>query len=295
MRGCFNCFLGVDRMRVVLAGVFLFVLGAGAVRAADGVREELDVPYGSDELEKLDIYLPETSNARRPAVVWIHGGGWTEGDKRQGGNGISVLSGLLVQRGFVAFSINYRLLPEHTHPAQVDDVQRAIRWIRANADKYHVDRERIGAAGISAGGHLVAMLAVRDTRAPQHDELDKFSSRVQAAVAINGATDLRASAEATPVLTTLAKRFTAGDAKQLLDGSPAAFVDKSSSPILFIVGDKDVLIPNSQSTRMAEAMQKAGAKAEVIVIPGGGHAIFPSITPRARNACLDFFTRELRP
>ncbi len=173
--------------------------------------------------------------------------------------------------------------------------QRAIRWIRAHADKYQVDPDRIGAAGISAGGHLVVMLAVRETRTKQNDDLDRFSSRMQAAVSLNGPTDFRPSAETTQVLSNVSKRFTGGDAKQAIDASPAVFVDKSSSPILFIVGDKDVLIPNSHATRMAEAMKAAGAKAELLVISGGSHAIFPSITPRARDALLDFFVRQLKP
>jgi acetyl esterase/lipase len=278
-----------------MIAAMLLGLFVGSLYASDEVREILDVPYGDDILQRLDIYLPKSTSARRPAVVWVHGGGWTEGDKRQGANSISVLSNLLVARGFVAFSVNYRLLPKHGHPAQLDDVQRAIRWIRANADKYQVDPDRIGATGISAGGHLVAMLAVRDTRAKQNDDLDKFSSRVQASVSLNGPTDFRSSAETTPVLTNVARRFTGGDAKQAIDASPAAFVDKSASPILFIIGDKDTLIPNSHSSRMAEALKKSGVEAEVLVIPGGGHAIFPSITPSARNACLDFFTRHLKP
>lgn len=282
-------------MRWIVVVAVLAGLSVGSLHAADDVREILDVPYGDDDLQRLDIYLPKTSSARRPAVVWVHGGGWTEGDKRQGPNAISVLSNLLVARGFVGFSVNYRLLPKHAHPAQVDDVQRAIRWIRANADQYQVNPDRIGAAGISAGGHLVSMLAVRETRAKQNDELDKFSSRVQASVSLNGPTDFRPTAETTPVLTQVARRFTGGDATQAIDASPAAFVDKSSSPILFIVGDKDTLIPNSQSTRMAEALKMAGAEAEVLIIPGGSHGIFPSITPHARDACLEFFTRQLKP
>ncbi len=282
-------------MRSIIVTTILIGLLAGKLPAADLVRETLDVAYGDDAQQKLDVYLPTTSSGRRPAVVWVHGGGWTEGDKRKGPNSISVLSNLLVARGFVAFSVNYRLLPKHSHPAQVDDVQRAIRWIRAHADKYQVDPDRIGAAGISAGGHLVAMLAVRETRTKQNDDLDRISSRVQAAVSLNGPTDFRPSAETTRVLSNVSKRFTGGDAKQAIDASPLVFVDKSSAPILFIVGDKDTLIPNSHSTRMAEAMKAAGAKAELLVIPGGSHAIFPSITPRARDAVVDFFVRQLKP
>jgi len=282
-------------MRSILLAALVVGLSAGAVRAADEPRHEFDVPYGDDELQRIDIYLPKPGGGPRPAVVWVHGGGFREGDKRQGPNSISVLSNLLVAKGFVAFSVNYRLMPKHVHPTQVDDVQRAIRWIRSSAEKYQVDPNRIGAVGISAGGHLVAMLAARETRAKQNDILDAFSSRVQAAVAINGPMDLRSSAETTTILTNVVNKFTGGDAGQAADASPLTFVDKSTSPILFIVGDRDTLIPNSHSTRMAEAMNAAGSHAETLVIAGGGHAIFPSITPRARDACLDFFVKQLKP
>jgi acetyl esterase/lipase len=283
-------------MRILALGVLVGCVGASAC-AADPVEQVLDVPYGIDPLQRVDIYLPKQAAAatRRPAVLWIHGGGWTEGDKQQGPNSISVLSGLLVSRGFVAFSCNYRLRPQHLHPAQVDDVQRVVRWIRGNAEKYQVDPDRIGACGISAGGHLASMLAVRETRLRQNDPLDVHSSNVQAAVSLNGPTDLRASAESTLVLSQVIERFTGGDPAQAADASPAAFVDKSSAPILFIVGDKDPLIPNSHATRMAEQMKKSGVAADVLVLPGAGHAIFPSITPRARDALLEFFVRQLKP
>jgi acetyl esterase/lipase len=286
--------IGLMRVHaLVLLGAFSCAPPAGAGK----VEAILDVPYGEDELQRLDVYLPKeaTSPARHPAVLWIHGGGWTEGDKRLGPNSISVLSGLLVERGFVAFACNYRLRPKHLHPAQVDDVQRAVRWIRANADKYQVDPDRIGAVGISAGGHLACMLAVRDTRASQNDRLDAYSSRVRVAVSLNGPTDLRASAESTPILTDVVQRLTEGDPQRIADASPIVFVDSNSAPILFIIGEKDPLIPNSHATRMAEQMRQKGVAAEVLVLPGAGHAIFPSITPRARDALVDFFDRHLKP
>jgi len=283
-------------MRILALSVLVWAACASA-RGADPVEAILDVPYGSDELQRLDIYLPKPAagTSKRPAVLWIHGGGWTEGDKRQGPNSISVLSSLLTARGFVAFSCNYRLRPKDIHPAQVDDVQRAVRWIRANADKYQVDPDRIGAVGISAGGHLACMLAVRETRARQNDPLDTYSSKVQVAVSLNGPTDLRASAETTPILTQVVQKLTEGDPARAADASPAAFVDKDSAPILFIIGDKDPLIPNSHATRMTESMKKSGAEAEVLLLPGAGHAIFPSITPPAREALIAFFVGHLKP
>ena len=89
--------------------------------------------------------------------------------------------------------------------------------------------------------------------------------------------------------------LTGGDPQHTADASPAAFVDKDSAPILFIIGDKDPLIPNSHATQMAEQMKKSGVEGEVLMLPGAGHAIFPSITPQARDALIAFFVRHLKP
>ena len=103
----------------------------------------------------LDVYLPVTTGRGRSAVVLVHGGAWRGGDKRD----FAVEARRLAAAGLVAFSVNYRLDTMPAFPAQVDDVQAAVRWVRGHADDYGVDPARIGALGASAGGHLVAMLA----------------------------------------------------------------------------------------------------------------------------------------
>ncbi len=264
-------------------GLLLVVLSLPLpVQGASPSPTEADVAYGPDPLQTLDIYRPHESRTLRPAVIWIHGGGWHEGDKRIGPSGISVLGPLLVSRGFVAFSCNYRLAPAHFHPAQVDDVQRVVRWVRANARKYGVDPDRIGAVGISAGAHLAAMLGVRDTRAEQQDGLDRYSSRVQAVVALNGVYDLRSEEDLLfPPSFNAARKMMGKDPKE------AASLWADASPIAFVTP--------KQTQRMFAALKAAGADAQLLTIPGAGHPIFPSITPAAREALLDFFVAKLRP
>ena len=119
-----------------------------------------DLAYGADPAQKMDVYLPAGFAGPRPAVELIHGGGWQGGDK----GFYAPLGRALAARGFVAFSVNYRLTPAARYPAQADDVQRAARWVRARAGEYHLDPARLGALGDSAGGHLALILGTRDTR-----------------------------------------------------------------------------------------------------------------------------------
>ena len=137
-------------------------------------------PQETEVKLKLDVYEPDGFSGKRPGVVVVHGGGWFSGDK---GDPFYVAQcKCLADKGFVAYSINYRLAPVYHYPAQVDDVQRAVRWIRANADTYHLDPERLGGMGDSAGGHLVSLLGTRDTRDNSDSSLAAFSSRVACVV-----------------------------------------------------------------------------------------------------------------
>ena len=243
--------------------------------------------------------MPKDAKGPFPTILWIHGGGWVEGDKRKEPNGISILAPLLVSKGFVAVSCNYRLAPKHRHPAQVDDVQRVVRWLRANAEKYHIDPDRIGAVGISAGGHLASMLAVQETRTKHKDDLDKFSSGLQTAISLNGPTDLRDTPELKTGILDKAIQNLLGDqsgSKEARDdASPIAFVSKDSAPMLFIVGTKDTLVPMAHSKLMANILKAKNVEAEVLALEGAGHAIFPSITPRARDAIVEWFGKKLKP
>ncbi len=157
-----------------------------ALRVPESVQAELDIPYAgtSNPRQRLDLYQPKTRNDNKalPVVVFIHGGGWQNGDKRGGYRMI----GPLVESGdYVGVSVGYRLSGEAIWPAQIHDCKAAIRWLRANAKKYNLDPKKIGVTGTSAGGHLVAMLGtsgdVPDLEGKLGDHL-KVSSRVQCVV-----------------------------------------------------------------------------------------------------------------
>src|SRR5262249_24089734 len=144
------------------------------------------------ERQKLDLYLPDKADGPLPVVVWVHGGAWRQGSK----NGCPGV--YLAARGFAVASVGCRLSHDAVFPAQIEDCKAAVRWLRANAKKYTLDPDHVGAWGASAGGHLVALLGttggMKDLEGKDGD-LDQ-SSKVQCVVDWFGPTDLRDLPEA---------------------------------------------------------------------------------------------------
>lgn len=141
-------------MRMFFLIFMLFALPAQAAVVSD-------IAYGSDKLQKLDVYTPEQClQARCPVVIWVHGGGWRNGDKTaMGSEDAPKIAALWGSRGAVLVSINYRLTPAVMHPAHVQDVAAAINWTNKNIDRYGGNSSRIYLLGHSAGAHLIALVA----------------------------------------------------------------------------------------------------------------------------------------
>jgi len=259
------------------------------------VEVQKDLAYGSThERQKLDLFRPKGADGVRPGVVLVHGGGWRGGDKA----GYGSLALQLAARGYVAIAVNYRLAPANPHPAQLDDVQRAVRWLRHQAQQYHVDQNRIGSHGGSAGGHLVLFLGSRDTREKGNDELSGYSSRVQCVVDFFGPSDFMTeplSAAGAPIVEGFIgkKRDEAPDAYR--DASPLSFITRNSAPTLMIHGTNDTLVPIAQSERVEQAMKKVGAKVELIRMEGAGHGFQGEAQAQAIKASIDFLDRHLKP
>src|SRR5262249_35837847 len=138
----------------------LALLAAPALTRADqakpAIRVERGLVYGKggDTQMKLDLAMPKTGGGPFPAAVCIHGGGWRAGKRQDMG----AVMELLARKGYVAVTVSYRLTGKAKFPAQIEDCKAAVRWLRANAKKYKVNPERIGAVGASAGAHLACML-----------------------------------------------------------------------------------------------------------------------------------------
>jgi pectinesterase len=230
----------------------------------DSVKVERDIVYaryGEREV-KLDLYLPKRPAAGKiPCIVVIHGGGWRSGDKTR----FAAQAAYLADNGFAAACIGYRLLPEVNFPAPVVDCKAAVRWVRANAEKYGIDPRRIGATGGSAGGHLAAMLATshKVTELEGDGGNAGVSSRIQAAVAMATPADLTRNLGRQNLEPTLARLV-----------SPVTHVDKDSAPTLLLHSDADATVPYQQSELLLARLKEAGVKAELVKIPGAPHAFW---------------------
>jgi len=264
-----------------------------------GPPVEENVSYGTVQGEPLLLDVVRVpAPGLRPAIVFIHGGAWRSGDKSD----FRSLAQGLAQRGYVCFAVNYRLInaTDHHFPAQLDDVQRAIRWIRANASRYGVDPNRIGALGGSAGGHLVALLGTEETRDNQPRELSTYSSRVQCVVDMSGPTDLTARFPSTPAdARKLVHDFMDGTPEQKSQlyqlASPLFHVDHATVPFLIFHGVLDPLVPVEQSRRFAAALQKNGVPVTYIEFPDEGHGIEKQVNrEKFASTTLQFFDSQLK-
>ena len=256
----------------------------------------------------VDVYTRSGSGARRPLVLYIHGGGWNSGHTRHSGalaNFPEALA-LLASEGFVVASLEYRLTNEAAFPAQLQDARAALRFLKANAAKYGIDPSRAGVWGGSAGGHLAALTALTcgenrfdPSPAPAGTEC------VQAAVVWYGPFDFASMLERAPdgdnAMNALLRCKPAECAKSLVaDASPSTHVDARDPPFLLIHGETDPVVPVAQSREAEKAFKAAGVPVESIYIPGAAHSFITdtpaatrAATIQATNATFDFFRKTL--
>ncbi len=254
-----------------------------------GVKVLKDLEYGKvgSRALLLDLYLPEKSEKAWPLIIWVHGGAWMAGSKDGHSPALRFTA-----NGYAVAQVGYRLSQEATFPAQIHDCKAAVRWLRANADKYGLDPKKFVAWGGSAGGHLVALLGTSGGVAELegNDNDLKESSRVQAVVDWFGPTDFLHIGDAESDI-----RHTAPDSPEskLIGGpllenkdkaakaSPITYVSKDAPPFLIMHGDKDRTVPFNQSERLYAALKKAGVEVTFVPVKGAGHGFSgpEAITP----------------
>jgi acetyl esterase/lipase len=294
-----------SRSRIVFALILTSLALAPAICAAEpqapGVKVIRNVSYGPHGPRNvMDIFLPEAGSAPRPLIICVHGGGWAGGDKRAFG----WMAEAFAREGFAAVSINYRFAPAFRAPTQMDDVQRAVRWLRKNAAQYELDGDRFGAIGGSAGAHLAAWLGLVETRDNSDTELARYSSRVQCVVDCYGPVDLAgmmSSASAPIVEGFLGKPFK-GNEQSYRDASPSHQPMKGAPPFLIIHGTRDIgtsrgQVPIEQSIEFHDKLRQAGADSTLIKLEGAGHGFTGNPASKhaqdASAAATAFFKKHL--
>ena len=293
----------------VVAGLLVTTALAQPAKKRDaalppGVVVERDVAYRDDTPKPhnlLDIaYREDKVEGGRPLIILVHGGGWHGGGKSAFGRAALPR---YAETGYVAASINYRLSGVAKFPAQIEDVKAAIRWLRANADRYNIDTDRIGLIGGSAGAHLVALAgatSAEDGLEGDGPHLDE-SSRVQCVVARSGIYDLRPEIIGREGSNDFAVVGLLGDTAQekadlAKKASPVLYLDRDDPPILIIHGTKDTRIPFRAAEYVVEELKKAGTPYEFITIEGGGHggAPTPEKKREVNQAVTKFFDKHLK-
>jgi acetyl esterase/lipase len=268
-----------SRGRQAVLALALLATAAGSIGAiqlapAGGrtpaqIRVRRDLRYGGTPSHPLllDAFLPRRRGDVTPAVVLVHGGGWVRGGKRRWDADAAKLAAL----GWAAFSIDYRLSPRARFPAAVDDLQTALGWIGSHARELHVERRRIGLIGDSAGGTLVAYVAVAGTGSRAG------AVRVRAAASWSGPTDLASLVRdgRSPYLERVTRAYIGCPfrtcARRYQRASPANHVSPGSTPLLLANSTRE-LVPLAQARELAARLQEAGVRFRLLVLPGTRHA-----------------------
>ena len=254
----------------------------------------------------MDVYFPPGDTcAERPAVMYVHGGGWEGGGKAM----VAIVPGPaeLLRRGYVVASVDYRLAPEHKFPAMLEDAKCAVRFLRAQAKDFQIDPRRIGIMGDSSGGHLAALVGLTDSRAGFDGPCawSNETSRVQAVVDLYGPTDFTVAPKHLKqreiALMEGVFGVTRPDDPILKRASPVTYVSAGAPPFLILQGDRDPLVPLERSREFFDKLKAAGADATLVVITNFSHGFTPwglksrpTFAGRSR-IIADFFDQHLGP
>jgi len=302
------------RRSIVVAGLLLFV--ANSLNAQ--TRIEKNVIYGmySGLALLMDVYHPAAPNGH--AIVFVAGSAFSaplalNATPLKEGPTVQDFATKLTASGYTVFAVNHRAAPRFQYPAAVEDVQRAVRFIRANAATYMIDPNRIGAAGGSSGGHLVSMVGTLDGKGDPEDPdpVNRISAKVQAVAALYAPFDLtiqfkHSDALGIPEALFVGARITqntqpnAPEYKRHMTASPIAYVTPDDPPFLLFHGDKDTTVPYQQSVAMEAALRKAGVEVTFVPVPGGRHgrhfgfAARDSLLPDYLGAISEWFDTHLR-
>jgi alpha-L-fucosidase 2 len=260
----------VNRVQAVAIACFL----STALYGADTrTPTQEGIVYGNADGQTLtmDYYAPKGEGIH-PIAIIIHGGGYQRGNSKSGSE--AYCADFLAPAGYAVFSINYRLAPQYPYPYMVYDVERAVRFLRHNAEHWNADGNKIALVGGSAGGFLSNMVGLLNEKGDSKaaDPVDRESARAQAVVTLFAQSSFATvplNKDVHALLDPLIAKK--GEKEALVEASPITYVKKNAPPFLLIQGDKDEYIPFSEDTNLQAALRKVGVRCDIIRIPGGTH------------------------
>ncbi|MEI6235369.1 MAG: alpha/beta hydrolase [Planctomycetota bacterium] len=257
-------------------------------------KEENNVKVDGVEL-KLDLARPATGDGPFPCVLCIHGGGWATGSK----SGYDTMIKDFAKKGYVAATIEYRFAPMYKFPAQIEDVKCAVRYLRAHAKELHINTEKFGAMGESAGGHLSLMLGLMNKEDGCEGEAgcSDQSSKVQCVVNYFGPGDFLGTTELNPTGRFIVANFLGtADVKNpiVAKASPATYIDKNDAPVLTFHGSVDPLVPLKMSEHLHELLKKAGVEEKLEIQKDLGHGWRGKEMDRTMKETVEFFDKHLK-
>lgn len=222
------------------------------------------------------IQLRQPASSPRPVLVFLHGGGWASGNRKWR----DPLVITLARAGYLAVSVDYRLSHQAPFPAQIQDCKAAVRWLRAHAAELQLDPDRVVACGVSAGGHLAALLGT-SAGVPELEGSENPGQRsdVQAVIDLYGPTDLSLpiGPAAPDAPDSMATRLLGGPPSTRPElarqADPVTWADPGDPPVLILHGDRDVMVPLLHSQRLARALESQKIATRLVVVPGAGHGL----------------------
>jgi acetyl esterase/lipase len=282
---------------VVMVVASQFASGAGLL-VPDSVIVERDVEYSNPDGQHLclNIARPKSGDVARPAILCIHGGGFRAGSR----DGYNALCTRLVEQGYVAATVTYRLAPKYRFPEAIFDVKAAARWLRANAPRLRIDPSRIGVTGDSAGGHLAQFLGV--TAGINEFEGDggnpEQSSAVSCVVSKYGPSDLTKSYGKSVDAAEVLPPFLGGDlavARPLhIRASPLNWVTPDAAPTLLLHGTEDPYVAFEQAVWMRDRLQACNVEVKLVAFDGAGHGFKGNDAQKADQDLIAFFDTHLK-
>ncbi len=244
------------------------------------VTQDIRYREGDSSAWLLDLAMPANFGEQpRPAIVIVHGGGWRGGSKS-----VDVYQKMMLayaQKGYVTVNINYRLLDEAPFPAAIEDVKNAVRWLRAHADQYNVDPDRIGGYGHSAGAHLALMLAMVPESAGLEGDgsWQGYSSRLNVVAAGAPPTELGRDVP-------MAKE----------KWWPIGYIGADHPPMFLIQGSDDEIVRPELTNDFVEKMEAAGADIEYLFVEESGHGVAYAEKLEITDPAIEaFFAKHLKP